>query len=469
MYGRGSKVKIRAWLTALLLALPLAATADQVWLLDIDDAIGPATADYVVRGLDDAAAAGAELVVLRIDTPGGLDLSMRDIVKAILAADVPVVSWVAPGGARAASAGTYILYASHIAAMAPATNLGSATPVQLGAPGLPDLGAPQEVPSKDGAEEPPAAEGPPPAAAPGSAMERKVLNDAIAYIRGLAELRGRNADWAEAAVREAANLSAADALAQHVIDLVARDQADLLAQLHGRPVNLADGRTKTLDTAGSEVQVLVPDWRNRFLATITNPNIAYILMLVGIYGLILEFYNPGGLVPGVVGAICLLLALYAMQVLPVSYAGLGLVLLGVVLMAAEAMVPSFGALGIGGVIAFVIGSVILMDTSLPAFRIALPLVAAVSAVSAGLLVFVLGLVVRARRQAVVSGVGTMVGRRAVALQAFAREGPVRVGGEIWHGRSAGPVSEGEELRVTGVEGLTVEVVGEQTQTEEETT
>ncbi|HEX7972124.1 MAG TPA: nodulation protein NfeD, partial [Thiobacillus sp.] len=328
--------------------LPLPANAAAVRVLTVQGAISPASADYLLRGLAKAAADKANLVVVEMDTPGGLDTAMRDIIKAILASPVPIATYVSPKGARAASAGTYILYASHIAAMAPATNLGAATPIELmpSAPDRPDAAQPTDAkPSEKLAGDP---------------RMRKAVHDAAAYIRSLAELRGRNADWAERAVREAVSLSASEALALNVIDLVAVDLGDLLRQLHGRAVKV-DNRTLTLDTRAATIERVMPDWRNRLLAVIGDPSIAYILMLLGIYGLIYEFANPGMLLPGVAGGICLLLGLFALQVMSISYAGLALMLLGIVLMISEAFVPSFGALGLGGVTAFVIGSVMLID------------------------------------------------------------------------------------------------------------
>src|SRR5690606_22207264 len=306
---------------------------------------------------------GAPIFIVQLDTPGGLDTAMRDMIKATLASPVPVVIYVAPSGARAASAGTYLLYASHVAAMAPATNLGAATPVQIGSP-PPPSSKPEQKEEKDDKEEPPVA---------GTAAERKAINDSIAYIRGLAELRGRNAEWAESAVRTAASLSASAALEQNVIDIVAEDLDDLLRQLDGRRVRVSTGEVQ-LATRSLEVERIEIDWRTQLLSVITNPNVAYLLMLIGVYGLLLEGYNPGAILPGVVGGICLLLALYAFQVLSVNYAGLALMVLGIALIIAEAFSPSFGALGLGGIIAFVIGSIILMDTEVPGFQIARSLI-----------------------------------------------------------------------------------------------
>jgi len=433
----------------LLLVLWATGARAEAWLIDVEGAIGPATADHVVRSLQQAQEAGAELVILRIDTPGGLDLSMREMIKSVLSAPMPVVGYVAPSGARAASAGTYLLYATHVAAMAPGTNLGAATPVQIGGPGLPELPdtKPGEQPEGDKGGAAPQ---------PGTAMEHKIVNDAVAYIQSLAQLRGRNAEWAEKAVREGASLSAEDALKEGVIDLIAPSTADLLTQLQGREVEL-EGRTVTLQTEGIAVHHQETDWRSEFLAVITDPNIAYVLMLVGIYGLILEFYNPGFGVPGVVGAVCLLLALYAFQVLPISYTGLALILLGIALMTAEAFAPSFGILGLGGIAAFVFGSIMLMDTALPGYQIAMPMILAFAVFSAAVLILALGLILRARRRAVVTGTQHMLG--ATTTVESVRDGTawVRLDGELWEVACADPLAPSDRVKVEAIEGLTLQV------------
>ena len=412
--------------------------------LELDGAIGPASSDYVARSLDYAAETKASLIILRMDTPGGLDTAMREIIKGIIASPVPVAAYVAPGGARAASAGTYILYASHVAAMAPGTNLGAATPVNI------------PMPSGFN-EEPSKAKGKPENDSPEntSVMGRKMTNDASAYIRGLANLRGRNAEWAEKAVRESASLSAEEALALHVIDFLAADVDDLLKKADGRSVNVL-GQTVKLNLAGARIELVEPDWRNRLLAAIANPNIAYILMLLGIYGLILEFYHPGTVAPGTIGAICLLLALYAFQALSVNYAGLALILLGLGLMIAEAFAPSFGILGIGGITAFVFGSIILMDTGITGPEEVSPAVIAVFAASSAVLcIVVTRLLLRVRNKPAVAGREQLIGSIGTAMEDFAVEGRVWVHSEAWTAHAEQPVHHGQKVKVTAIEGLTL--------------
>ncbi|NGX16604.1 NfeD family protein [Wenzhouxiangella sp. XN24] len=450
-------------------------------LLELNGPIGPALSNYLVDGIDNAADEGFDLVVIEMDTPGGLDTAMRDIIKSILGSSVPVVTWVSPSGSRAASAGTYILYASHVAAMAPATNLGAATPVPVGGGGnRPSPPDDAFDPGGDSApaDEEPAAEGESAAdgetaadedgtqeKADGDAAEpapntggpeAKAINDAVAYIRSLAEQRGRNADWAERAVRESVSLTAERAVEKNVVDLIAVDLAGLLTAIDGRTVTTATGDVE-IRSAGATVERVGPDWRTRLLAVITSPTVAYMLLLAGIYGLIFEGYNPGAVIPGVVGAVCLLLALYALQVLPVNYAGLGLIVLGLLLMIGEVFVPSFGALGLGGIVAFVVGSIILMDTDVPGYGIPTALIGSIAAVGGSIVMAIIWMAMRARGQPIVSGRDDLIGATAVAAEEFTGRGHVRVHGELWTAETRGVVRSGQSLRVNGMHGLVLEV------------
>ncbi len=431
-------------------------------LLEVKGAISPATMDYLLRGFKEARERESSLIIIRMDTPGGLSSSMREIIKEILNSPIPVVTYVSPPGARAASAGTYMLYASHVAAMAPSTNLGSATPVQMG--GMP--GSPEEKEDSPGGESEPRSgqeSGPGGEAGEGkgdeprrgsTAMERKVLEDAVAYIRGLAERHGRNADWAEKAVRDAVNITASDALEQNVIDIVAEDTSELLAGIHGRTVQMAHGN-RTLATKGIRIEEFMPDWRHELLSVIADPSVAYFLMLIGFYGLLFELSNPGAIYPGVIGAISLLLALFAFQVLPINYAGLALMVLGLGLILAEAFVAGFGILGIGGIVAFVAGSVILMDEE--NLSVSLPLIGSVALVAAGFLAWVLTRLVALRRSKSVSGKEHLIGRIVEASSDFQGKGRLRVGGEIWWAQCEEPVKKGERLEIEAVDGLTLTV------------
>lgn len=413
---------------------------DAIWVIDIHGAIGPVTMDHFSRGLETAVEHDARFVVLRMDTPGGLDKSMRDIIKNILSSPIPIVTYVAPNGARAASAGTYILYASHIAAMAPATNVGAATPVAVGSPaGSPPTGEgePEQVPSED-------------------SMKNKMINDAVAYIVSLAELRDRNKEWAAAAVKGAESISAPEALAKNVINLVAEDLEGLLQQLHDYKVALAQGEV-TLQTENAATVYYEADWRNKFLAVITDQSIAYILLLIGIYGLVLEFYSPGTIGPGVIGAICLLIAMYALQMLPINYVGVALILLGLGLMVAEAMAPSLGILGLGGVVSFVIGSIILVDTKFPAYQIAMPVILAFTTISVVFMIVIVSMLLRIRRKASVSGMEAFVGKRATVEEIYNGKPKIRLEGELWYVTCDEPLQLNDRVEVVQAKDVVLDV------------
>ena len=434
-----------------LLFAPAQASGSEVWLLEFQGAVGPAKADLVIRSIDEAEAQDVAALVLRMDTPGGLDAAMRDIVKRILTANVPVVTFVAPNGSRAASAGTYIGYASHILAMAKATNIGASTPVTMGSPSpLPE--------SPDDSEE---------AKTPLDTMSKKMVNDAVAYLQSLGELRGRNIQWAEQTVRDSSSIRASEALERGVIDFVAEDIDQLLRQMDGVQVELADG-TEQLALQDVQVVLIETDLRHDILEVISDPTIAYALLIFGVYALILEFYSPGMIFPSIIGVVCLLLGAYGLQMLPVSYAGVGLVVVGLVFMAIEAFTPAFGILGASGAIAFVLGSFMLIDSQSPEFQIPPALILSLTAVSVALVLVGVGSALQARRQAVTTGMPSMVGSQGYVVDDFTVNGSHQVGkvwthGELWNAQARADeamatLRKGDPIRVTAVQDLEVQVV-----------
>lgn len=436
---------LRLWMFLLLLSTSFfSSSANNAWVLDVKGPIGVATTEYIVSSIDLAHDADVSnkpvLIILKIDTPGGLDNAMRDIIKRILSSQIPIIGYVYPQGARAASAGTYILYATHIAAMSPATNLGAATPVQIALPDTPSVIDKQD----DEATE-------------GNAMERKIINDASAYIEGLADLRGRNREWASKAVLSGVSLSAKDALEANVINIVANTLDDLLKQLNGYALSI-NGQVLLLNTSDTRLIQVSANWRQRFLSVVGNPSIAYILMLAGIYGLIFEFSNPGGGILGLIGTVCILTALYGFQVIPINYAGLALILFGIGLMIAEAFSPSFGVLGIIGAVSLVIGSVILIDTPEPAFQIAWPIILSVTILSIGFVFLTFGMLIRSRQQKIVSGVETLLGQTAEIESIHEKTALARLQGELWQVEANVPLNIGDKVVVSSTNGTTLNVL-----------
>lgn len=447
------------WIVALLFICLLAAPFDRalgqstkdraVLLIDIRGAIGFVAAGQLAKALEQAAAQGSPAVIVRLDTPGGLLTSTRDMIHTILASRVPVVIYVAPSGSRAASAGTYLMYASHVAAMAPGTHLGAATPISLSPPGFPGSPGPSKPPPDSDKK---------PDADTDTTSIRKSINDAVAYIRALAELRGRNADWGEKAVREAATLTATSALKERVADVIAKDIEDLLSQIDGRSVTTAAGEIR-LETKGRGVVELKPDWKMQVMSAITDPNIALILLMIGIYGILFEFWSPGAIAPGVIGGICLIVALTALAVLPVNYAGLALLLFGIALMVAEAFTPGFGIAGLGGIVAFAVGALFLFDPAQSDIPIAVSwqVVAGLAALSAAFFAGVMGFAMRARHRPVRTGAEQMIGSTGEVVSWTETTGRVHVNGEMWEARSKQSFSKGQKVRVVSRTGLTLDV------------
>jgi len=423
----------RGWVVVRILAVFLVLfgfgpAAAAVHVLPYDGAITPVTAEYLVDGIQAAADEDAEAVLIELDTPGGLDAAMRDIVKAQLAAEVPVIVYVAPSGSRAASAGAYMTMAAHVAAMAPGTNIGSGTPVNMGG------------------------------AAMDSTMASKVIQDAVAYLESIAEQRGRNVEMARAIVEDAANLPAERALEENVIDLVAASREELLEAIDGRTVEV-EGEEVTLRIADAEVDERPMSFRQRFLKTIVDPQVAYILLLLGIYGLFFELSNPGSFAPGIIGGICILVALYALQSLPTNGAGIGLIVLGVVLLILEVKVTSFGALTLGGLTAMVLGSLILFESPEAWARVGLRIIIPSVLVFASFFIFCVWLVVRSQRRQVVTGADAMLGTVGRILEST---GPNRPGkavfhGEVWNVRSEEEIPEGDSIEVVAIEGRMAQV------------
>ncbi|RUW99538.1 nodulation protein NfeD [bacterium M00.F.Ca.ET.141.01.1.1] len=414
----------------------------------IDGAIGPASSRQLKEALDAAARRDAAVLILQLDTPGGLVTSMREMIADILASPVPVIGYVAPAGGHAASAGTYILYATHVAAMAPGTNLGAATPVEIG--GLPSLPGGDKSDQKGEGDQKDANGRP-----AGDAMMAKVTNDAVALIRSLAELRGRNGDWGEKAVREAASLSANAALQEHVIDFVARDTTELLLLADGRTVDVA-GKKVVLATKGLPVETLKPGWFIQLLSVITDPNTAVILMLVGVYGIVFEFTSPGAVAPGVIGTICLVLGLYALDLLPINYTGLALMLLGVVFLIIEAFNPTV-VLGLGGVAAFLFGAAMLLRVEGPGFALSWAIIGPAAALTLGLALLSGTYLWAARRNPPRVGGEAMRGQPAEILDWQGGEGHVLALGERWRAKADEPVAAGDSVEVTDISDLVLTV------------
>ncbi|MFA7669013.1 MAG: nodulation protein NfeD [Burkholderiaceae bacterium] len=443
------------WLSWLVLACgllifsqPQAQSPDNVVVLEVRGTISPATSEFIIQGIDKAEASGAGLLVLEMDTPGGLDASMRAIIKRMLSANVPIAVYVAPGGARAASAGTFILYASHVAAMTPASNLGAASPVAIGGMSDDDGQADDAKKGEEGQA----------VRSQRDTMAAKATNDAAAYLRSLAQLRDRDPDFAEAAVREARSMSAQEALEGGVIEYVAPTLESLLGQLDGHEIKLDNGETITLATQGAQVERVGPDWRMNILSLLANPQIAVILMMLGIYGLFFEMMSPGAALPGVAGLICLLLGLYGMHMLPVNWAGVALLGFGMLMMIGELFLPSFGALGIGGLLAFVLGGLFMTGPDVPKYyELSIPFLISMGLASAAIIIGTGTLALRSRKVATVSGHEAMLGEQGTVVGTEGGMVYAEIGGENWRVACSEALQPGDQVSVTGIDGLKLRV------------
>ncbi|TFH00868.1 MAG: nodulation protein NfeD [Calditrichales bacterium] len=413
------KNKILTWVL-LLFSLVFSETKI-VHKITINGVINPVASEYIMEAIERAEAAGAEMIIIEMDTPGGLMVSMHDIVKKILGADVPVAVYVSPPGSRAGSAGVFITMAAHVAAMAPGTNIGSAHPVNMSG-------------SQDTSQ----------------VMGEKIINDAVAHIRSVSAKRGRNADWAESAVRESANITAKEALRLHVVDYIVTTADSLLSVVDGREVEVLSGK-RILDTRNARIESFEMNWRQRALDMLSDPNILYILFLVGISGISLELYNPGAILPGVVGGISIILFLYAVQTIPVNLAGILLILFAAVLFLLEIKVASYGMLSIGGVVSLVLGSLMLIDSPLPFLQISWKLIFAATLSFTLFFLFAAGFAIRTLRTKPTTGKEGMIGEQGVALENLAPTGQVQIHGEIWKATSQNKIKKGQRVAVESVD------------------
>jgi len=422
------KVKLASLITLLFLVSPcrLFSESRQVQVITIDGVINPVVAEFIIKAIKSSVSENAECLIIQMDTPGGLDLSMRSIIKEMMNADIPVVVYVSPSGSRAASAGAIITLAAHLAAMAPGTNIGAAHPVALGGGKMEDE------------------------------MAAKVENDAAAYVESIATKRNRNKEWAIKAVRESVSITEKEALKIKVIDLIASDLTDLLTQIDGHKVSTALG-DKTLSTKNAATTRIEMGLREKILDTLSNPNIAYILMMAGLLGLYFELSNPGAIFPGIVGGISLILAFFAFQTLPVNYAGILLILLAVILFILEIKVTSFGMLSVGGIIALFLGSLMLFDSPAPFLRVSLDTIIPVVAVTSGLLILAISLAIKAQRRKPTTGKEGLLGEIGVAKSTIDPQGKVFIHGEYWDATSDEPIPEGTRVKVIEVNNIVIKV------------